>query len=394
LQLPINWENNKKDWRIQGMTVEVDIEKKFYGRKNRKRKEEKPSFSMHCSFDTGSEFAVLFGCSGSGKTTALRCIAGLENPDAGTIRINDKLYFDSKKKVNLPPQKRKIGYMFQENALFPHMNVRQNVEFGLKDLSSTDKANRVDEMLSFAGIEKLEFSYPNGLSGGQKQKVALARALAPNPEVLLLDEPFSSLDTVVRLKLRKELRTVQRRLGIPVIFITHDPVEAFTIADRMVVFDNGNVQQLGSPEDVFYHPKTRYVAELVGFSNLFDDAVVERHGQKDECTFLWSLGTEITAPYIRRMAGDRVSWGIRPENIELVDSENAHSIREEDRKNLLNGVIRNIVNKGTSWIMSLKLKESEAILNIEITNHIFNSLKIGTGEECMVRIRTSDMIVF
>jgi molybdate transport system ATP-binding protein len=394
LQLPINWENNKKDWRIQGMTVEVDIEKKFYGRKNRKRKEEKPSFSMHCSFDTGSEFAVLFGCSGSGKTTALRCIAGLENPDAGTIRINDKLYFDSKKKVNLPPQKRKIGYMFQENALFPHMNVRQNVEFGLKDLSSTDKANRVDEMLSFAGIEKLEFAYPNGLSGGQKQKVALARALAPNPEVLLLDEPFSSLDTVVRLKLRKELRTVQRRLGIPVIFITHDPVEAFTMADRMVVFDNGNVQQLGSPEDVFYHPKTRYVAELVGFSNLFDDAVVERHGQKDECTFLWSLGTEITAPYIRRMAGDRVSWGIRPENIELVDSENAHSIREEDRKNLLNGVIRNIVNKGTSWIMSLKLKESEAILNIEITNHIFNSLKIGTGEECMVRIRTSDMIVF
>jgi len=376
------------------MTVEVDIEKKFYGRKNRKRKEEKPSFSMHCSFDTGSEFAVLFGCSGSGKTTALRCIAGLEKPDAGTIRINGKLYFDSKKKVNLPPQKRKIGYMFQENALFPHMNVRQNVEFGLKGLNTADKANRVDEMFNLAGIEELEFSYPDELSGGQKQKVALARALAPDPEVLLLDEPFSSLDTVVRLKLRKELRTVQRRLGIPAIFITHDPVEAFTMADRMVVFDNGKVQQLGSPEDVFYHPKTRYVAELVGFSNLFDDAVIERHGQRDECTFLWSLGTEITAPYIRRMAGDRVSWGIRPENIELVDSENAHSIREEDRKNLLNGVIRNVVNKGTSRIMSLKLKESEAILNVEVTNHIFASLKIDTGDECMVRIRTSDMIVF
>ncbi len=376
------------------MTVEVDIEKKFYGRKHRKKKEEKPSFSMHCSFDTGSEFAVLFGCSGSGKTTALRCIAGLENPDAGTIRINGKLYFDSKKKVNLPPQKRKIGYMFQENALFPHMNVRQNVEFGLKGLNSADKANRVDEMLSLAGIEELEFSYPDELSGGQKQKVALARALAPDPEVLLLDEPFSSLDTVVRLKLRKELRTIQKKLGIPVIFITHDPVEAFTMADRMVVFDNGKVQQLGSPEDVFYHPKTRYVAELVGFSNLFDDAVVERHGQSDECTFLWSLGTEITAPYIRRMAGDRVSWGIRPENIELVNNENAHSIRKEDRKNLLNGVIRNIVNKGTSRIMSLKLKESEAILNVEVTNHIFDSLKIGAGDDCMVRIRTSDMIVF
>ncbi|MHB8102826.1 MAG: ABC transporter ATP-binding protein [Methanosarcina sp.] len=379
------------------MTVEVEIEKEFYGRKLRKKKGEKPSFSMHCSFDADSEFAVLFGCSGSGKTTALRCIAGLENPDAGTIRINDTLYFDSKKKVNLPPQKRKIGYMFQENALFPHMNVRQNIEFGLKGLSSIEKNDQVNEMLGLVGIEELEFAYPDELSGGQKQKVALARALAPNPEVLLLDEPFSALDTVVRLKLRKELRTIQKKLGIPVIFITHDPVEAFTMADRMAVFDNGRVQQLGSPEEVFYHPKTRYVAELVGFSNLFDDAVVEGHGQGDECTFLWSLGTEITAPYIRRMAGDRVSWGIRPENIELVNNGSdgsPPSIWKEDSKNLLDGVVRNFVNKGTSWIMSLKLKDSGAALNVEVTNHIFDSLKLGSGDECMVRIRTSDMIVF
>jgi molybdate transport system ATP-binding protein len=376
------------------MTIEVDIEKKFYRRKNRKKKGERPSFSMQCSFDTGSEFSVMFGCSGSGKTTAIRCIAGLENPDAGTIKINDTLYFDSRKKVNLPPQKRRIGYMFQENALFPHMNVRQNIDFGLKGLSSMDKAARLDEMLSLVGIEELEFAYPDELSGGQKQKVALARALAPNPDVLLLDEPFSSLDTVVRLKLRKELQTIQKKLGIPVIFITHDPVEAFTMADRMVVFDNGRVQQMGSSEDVFYHPKSRYVAELVGFSNLFDDAVVEGHGQKDECTFLWSLGTEITAPYIRRMAGDRVSWGIRPENIELVDNESVNTIRKEERKNLLDGVIRNVVNKGTSRIMSMKLKDSGVVLNVEVTNHIFDSLKIDTGDECMVRIRTSDMIVF
>ena len=379
------------------MTVEVEIEKEFYGRKLRKKKGEKPSFSMHCSFDADSEFAVLFGCSGSGKTTALRCIAGLENPDAGTIRINDTLYFDSKKKVNLPPQKRKIGYMFQENALFPHMNVRQNIEFGLKGLSSIEKNDRMNEMLGLVGIEELEFAYPDELSGGQKQKVALARALAPNPEVLLLDEPFSALDTVVRLKLRKELRTIQKKLGIPVIFITHDPVEAFTMADRMAVFDNGRVQQLGSPEEVFYHPKTRYVAELVGFSNLFEDAVVEGHGQGDECTFLWSLGTEITAPYIRRMAGDRVSWGIRPENIELVNNGSdglPPSIRKEDSKNLFDGVVRNFVNKGTSWIMSMKLKDSGAVLNVEVTNHIFDSLKLGSGDECMVRIRTSDMIVF
>ncbi|MGB9939766.1 ABC transporter ATP-binding protein [Methanosarcina sp.] len=376
------------------MPVEVDIEKEFYGRKHTKKKGKNPSFSVHCSFDAGSDFVVLFGCSGSGKTTSLRCIAGLENPDAGTIKVNNTVYFDSRKKINLPAQKRKIGYMFQENALFPHMNVRQNIEFGLKGLNYSTKVERVNEMLDLVGIEELEFAYPDELSGGQKQKVALARALAPDPEVLLLDEPFSALDTVVRLKLRKELQAIQNKLGIPVIFITHDPVEAFTMADRMVVFDNGRVQQLGSPEDIFYHPKTRYVAELVGFSNLFDDAVVEGHGHGGECTFLWSLGTEITAPYIRRMAGDKVSWGIRPENIELVDSSVAHTIRKEDQKNLLGGVIRNVVNKGASRIMSLKLKGSESVLNIEIANHIFDSLKIGKGDECMVRIRTSDMIVF
>ncbi|WP_440947165.1 ABC transporter ATP-binding protein [Methanosarcina sp. T3] len=376
------------------MTVEVDIEKEFYGRKNRKKKGENPSFSMNCSFDADSDFVVLFGCSGSGKTTALRCIAGLENPDAGTIKINGTVYFDGRKKVNLPPQKRKIGYMFQENALFPHMNVRQNIEFGLKGLSSMEKTDRVNEMLDLVGIEELEFAYPDELSGGQKQKVALARALAPSPEVLLLDEPFSALDTVVRLKLRKELRDIQKRLGIPVIFITHDPVEAFTMADRMAVFEDGRVQQIGTPEDIFYHPKTRYVAELVGFSNLFDNAVVEGHGNGAECTFLWSLGTEITAPYIERKAGDRVSWGIRPENIELVDRKNMHVIRQGDRKNLFDGVIMNVVNKGTSRIMSLILKDSEDVLKVEVANHVFDSLKIGTGDECMVRLRASDMIVF
>lgn len=374
------------------MPVEVDIEKKFYGRKHVKRKGENPSFSMQCSFDAGSDFVILFGCSGSGKTTALRCIAGLEDPDAGTIKINDTLYFDSRKKVNLPPQKRKIGYMFQENALFPHMNVRQNIEFGLKGMRPAEKLERVSAVMNLVGIEEFEFAYPDELSGGQKQKVALARALAPDPEILLLDEPFSALDTVVRLKLRKELRMIQKRLEIPVVFITHDPVEAFTMADRIAVFDNGRVQQLGSPEDVFYHPKTRYVAEMVGFSNLFDDAVVEGHGE--ECTFLWSLGTEITAPYIRRMAGDKVSWGIKPENVEIIDSGNIHASREEDRKNLLDGVIRNVINKGSSRVMSMRLKDSGAFLNVEVTNHIFDSLKIGKGDECMVRIRTSDMIVF
>ena len=390
------------------MSIEVNIVKKFY-RNNSQKKTGKPSFSMCCNFDLGSDFSVLFGSSGSGKTTAFRCIAGLEVPDTGTIRINGKIYFDKEKKINLPPQKRQIGYMFQESSLFPHMNVHQNIEYGLKGLSSLEKKERVDDMLSLVGIEELEFAYPKELSGGQKQKVALARALAPGPEVLLLDEPFSALDTVIRLKLRKELREIQKRMKIPIIFITHDPVEAFTLADKMVVFDNGTVRQVGSPEYIFYHPQTRYVAELVGFSNLFDDAVVEGHGHEGKCTYLWSLGTEITTPYIQRVVGDKVSWGVRPENIEVVGKEMVLDISkgqdrkmskestptlEKNRKNLFYGVVQDIVNKGSSRVMSLKLKESGAIVNIEVANNVFESLKIGAGDECVVKIRASKMIVF
>lgn len=390
------------------MSIEVNIVKNFY-RRNSQKKTEKPTFSMCCNFEVGSGFSVLFGSSGSGKTTAFRCIAGFEVPDAGTIKINGKVYFDRENKINLPPKKRKIGYMFQESSLFPHMNVHQNIEYGLKGLNSLDKKKRVDEMLSLVGIEELEFAYPKELSGGQKQKVALARALAPDPEILLLDEPFSALDTVIRLRLRNELKKIQKRLGIPIIFITHDPVEAFTLAESMVVFDNGVVRQIGSPEYVFYHPQTRYVAELVGFSNLFDDAVVEGHGQEEKCTFLWSLGTEITTPYIQRVVGDRVSWGVRPENIEILGKEMSMGVNlvqasemskgsppilEKDRKNLFYGIIEEIVNKGSSRVMSMKLKESGAVVNIEVANNVFESLKIEAGDECIVKIQTSKMIVF
>lgn len=374
------------------MSIEVDIEKKYYG--IRKKKGQEPTFSMHCGLEADSDFMVLFGSSGSGKSTALRCIAGLETPDSGTISINGTVYFDSRKKINLPPQKRRIGYMFQENTLFPHMTVRQNIAYGLKGLNAQEKILRVDEMLDLVDLREFESVYPGELSGGQKQKVSLVRALAPAPDVLLLDEPFSALDTVVRLRLRKELKAIQKRLKIPVIFITHDPVEAFTMANRMVVFDNGDVRQLGSPEEIFYNPGTRYVAELVGFSNLFDDAVVERHGDASECTFLWSLGTEITAPYIERKTGEKVSWGIRPENIQLQGRGNVRDIRKEEKENLLSGVIGNVVNRGTSRIMSLKLQDSEAVLKVEVANSLFDTLKIGTGDECLVKIRASDMIIF
>ncbi len=336
------------------------------------------------------EFLSLLGPSGSGKSTLLKIIAGIHQPDSGDILM------DGASILKTPIEKRGTIIVFQDHLLFPHLNLEDNIGFGLKmaGIKKYARKEKVKNIINLLKLEGSEKKYPEELSGGQKQRAALGRAIAVEPGILLLDEPFSSLDTVVRMKLKKELRNIQKELDIPVIFITHDPVEAFTLSDKMVVFDNGKIEQAGFPEDIFYHPKTQYVAELVGFSNLFDDAVVEGHGQKAECTFLWSLGTEITAPYIRRLAGEKVSWGVRPENVELVKYENINEVEKEAHKNLLEGSIKNIVNKGTSRIMALKLKESGAYLNVEVTNQIFDSLKIDTEDEYLVRIKPSDMIVF
>ncbi|RSD34118.1 MAG: molybdate transport system ATP-binding protein [Methanohalophilus sp.] len=228
--------------------IQVDIEKRYSGQ------EDAPDFNLDVNFTASNELVVLFGRSGSGKTTTLRCIAGLGKPDMGFIEVNGKVYFDSELKKNLSPQDRRPGYVFQNYALFPHMNVAKNITYGLKGRSDAAKEQRLYEMLELLHITGLQDQYPSQLSGGQKQRVALARALAPNPDILLLDEPFSALDMVVRMRLRERIHSIQEKLDIPVLFITHNPVEAFTLADKVVVLHEGSVQQEGRPEDVFYNP--------------------------------------------------------------------------------------------------------------------------------------------
>jgi molybdate transport system ATP-binding protein len=372
------------------MSVKVDIEKKFYKKKIGKKKGDKPTFSLHCAFDAGNELVVLFGRSGSGKTTTLQCIAGLTKPDAGTVRVNDMLYFDSSGNINLPPQQRRVGYVFQHYSLFPHMNVRQNIAFGLKGWDAPARDVRIREVVELVQIEDLESFYPEQLSGGQQQRVVLARALAPKPDILLLDEPFSALDMVVRMHLREEVRAIQQSLGIPVLFITHNPVEAFTIADKVVAFHEGHVQQLGSPEDVFYRPRTVYVAQLVGFSNIFEGEVVEADNTRSEYMVLRSQGISILVSFMDRRVGDTVTWGIRPENIQILRLDH---IRSEDTKNVYEAVIRNVVNKGASRLVSLKLNSGGAALVAEVANHIFDELKVDVGDTCLVQLEMSDVVV-
>ncbi|HVX72345.1 MAG TPA: ABC transporter ATP-binding protein, partial [Devosia sp.] len=206
------------------------------------------------SFSKG-EFVTLLGPSGCGKTTILRMIAGFERPTSGTILV------EGKDISTLPPNQRQIGMVFQAYALFPNMNVEDNVGFGLRiaGMGRDERRVRVEEMLKLIGLGGYGKRFPFELSGGQQQRVALARALAPRPRMLLLDEPLSALDAKIRVSLRQEIRAIQRDLGITTIFVTHDQEEALSISDRIVVMSAGNIEQVGTPFEIYNKPATRFV---------------------------------------------------------------------------------------------------------------------------------------
>ncbi len=207
------------------------------------------------------DFLTLFGKSGSGKTTLLRIIAGLEAPQSGTITVDDEVWFDSSKKINLPPQKRNVGFVFQDYALFPNMTVRQNLEFALKD---KNESKRVDEILQIMEIENLSSMKPESLSGGQKQRVAVARTLMTNPKMLLLDEPLSALDTAMRLKLQDELHTIHKKFGITSVLVSHDISEVFRLSNRVFKISLGNITDDGTPSEVFANQNLSGKFKIVG----------------------------------------------------------------------------------------------------------------------------------
>lgn len=215
------------------------------------------------------EFVTFLGPSGCGKSTTLRILGGFETPTTGRILLNDEDV------TKLPPEKRHVNMVFQDYALFPHMTVHQNIAFGL-ELKGLDKAGirrRQDEIMSFLELESYGARYPAQLSGGQRQRVALARALAPDPALLLLDEPLGALDAKLRGQVQQELKAIQRRTNKTFFFVTHDQDEALTMSDRIVVMNKGRIEQVGSPEDLYFRPKTQFVAEFIGDANLFTGKV-------------------------------------------------------------------------------------------------------------------------
>jgi molybdate transport system ATP-binding protein len=219
---------------------------------------------------------VLYGPSGAGKTTLLRCLAGLDRIDAGFIRFGDETWADVRARRFVPPQRRGVGFLFQEYALFPHLTVAENIAYALRRAGGSERAGRVDEVARLLRISELLPRRPDRLSGGQRQRVALARALAPRPRLLLLDEPLSALDAPTREDLRGELRALLERTGIPAIVVTHDRVEAMALGDRMAVLAEGGVRQVGAVHQVFSEPADLVVARVVGTENVAPARLVER----------------------------------------------------------------------------------------------------------------------
>ncbi|MFT4012577.1 MAG: ABC transporter ATP-binding protein [Paracoccus sp. (in: a-proteobacteria)] len=258
-----------------------------------------------------NEFFTMLGPSGCGKTTLLRMLAGFESPDDGTILLNGR------EVVDIPPHKRRVNTVFQSYALFPHMTLEQNVAFGLENLG-WEKARiraRAGEMLERVHMSQFAGRKPAQLSGGQRQRVALARALAPEPEVLLLDEPLSALDLKLRQAMRDELRKLQRDTGITFVFVTHDQEEALDMSDRIAVLGGGEVQQLGTPTEIYEQPVNRFVADFVGETNFLDIEVLEVAA--GQATIRTPFGQVLRVAAPEGTAGGKATISVRPEKINL-----------------------------------------------------------------------------
>ncbi len=345
--------------------------------------------SLEVDLEVGREVLVLFGPSGSGKTSILRCISGLLTPDQGFIELNGQVLFSSDGKrvdVNVPVHLRHIGFVFQDYALFPHMTVAENILYGCREKEKREEILR--QLLKKMRLKGLEDYYPHQLSGGQKQRVAIARALAARPRLLLLDEPFSALDRPVRRKLQADLLRLKEEAEIPIILVTHDLEDAFSMGTRLAVVNAGRIEQVGEKEEVFRHPRTRAVARFVGVRNIMDGEVV---GRDERGVYIEWMGLVFEASPQEATPGSEVTFCIRPEDVMIVRPD--RPLREGVKENLLPGVIVGEIPRGDHYSLFFKIRSVETgkdyDLEISIPWHAYVRLGLGVGKEVVVSLKKS-----
>jgi iron(III) transport system ATP-binding protein len=315
------------------------------------------------------EIGCLLGPSGCGKTTVLRCIAGLEPVHGGEIRLHGQVV--SRIGHTAPPETRRVGFVFQDHALFPHLDIAANVGFGLRRLPRHEREARVGDLLALVGMAQTGHKYPQELSGGQMQRVALARALAPRPQLLLLDEPFSNLDVELRERLSIEVREILKSLGTTALLVTHDQHEAFAMADHVGVMNRGVVEQWDPPYTLYHRPATRFVADFVGEGVLIEAPA----GEHD--TILTALGEVRRAPGSEARPGEPLALLLRPDDV-IHDDESP--LRAEVVKKAF---------RGAEFLYTLRLEDGKEVLSLVPSHH-----NHAIGERIGVKLGVDHVIAF
>lgn len=345
-----------------------------------------PGFMLHLNFSLGQQLGVLFGRSGAGKSLSLRAIAGLIEPQAGRIQLNQRTLYDHQAGINLPPQARRVGYLPQNQALFPHRTVAQNIAYGLHNLTQSERSRQVKKWIEIMNLQDQAGKLPAEVSGGQQQRTALARALAVEPDLLLMDEPFVGLDENLRNHLRGEVQRVQQETNTPILLVTHDIGEAYQMADHLIVIADGRVIQTGARDEVFRHPNNVSVARLMGMTNLLKVRATADRTPRGLRRLQWetqSLAAEISdaiAP------GEEIILGIRPEDILFIRHD--HPLESDLEENLMDVQIVEDRSQGFDHLVCTQLLDQpEMQLLVRIPHPVFLRMKIKVGDQRQLSIR-------
>ena len=341
-----------------------------------------PAFLLEVKEEFDSGFTVLFGASGAGKSTLLDCIAGLLAPDEGSIKLDEELFFDAGQRYMLPPQKRRIAYVFQSLALFPHLSAEENVAYGLLTANKEERRERVEGILNAFHIEELRRRKPAELSGGEKQRVALAQSLVTEPRVLLLDEPLTGLDAALRRSILQDLREWNANKRIPILYVTHNREEVDAVGERVVAFANGRVIAAGAPREVLDSPRSLALAQSAGFENLLEGKVLEHRAA--DGVMLVTVGSpecELEIPLGAAQPGDSIRVAIRAGDI-LLGTELPYGL---SARNVLPGTVESLEQRGTLIVTQVN---AGARFTVHVTPGAVRSLGLAPGLPVWLVLKT------
>src|SRR5580704_11291618 len=339
------------------------------------------AFHLRAEFLADPGFTILFGASGSGKTTILECIAGLLSPDAGYIALGERVLFEADRKANVPVPERKVGYVFQDLALFPHLTVNKNAEYGLQNLSAAQRQRKIAPVLEAFRISHLAGQYAREISGGERQRVALARALVIDPCVLLLDEPLAGLDHSVKSRIVDDLREWNQDHRIPILYVTHSREEVLSLGDSVVVLDRGRVIAQGTPHQVLTVPVHETVAQLAGFENIFDATVDSIHEGRGTMTCRLLGGVMLETPLVRAEVGARLRVGIRAGDI-LLATRRPEGL---SARNVLRGTLTSLVQRDVIVAAGVNCGVG---FEVQLTLATRDALQLAPGLEVWLVVKT------